>query len=162
MEQKKEWEEFADKFIVTCFTHPNVSKEILLNKYPESKVRKIINDLFNLSHYLYATSWILEVDFERKYWISYNDDKNKFKENITHDLIPYYDTFKEITDGHYSIKWMFDARRNNNKITKYFDYLYNPDDDYIKFIRYGQYCIHNNNEGILAFISNNSFNFNVF
>lgn len=33
----------------------------------------------------------------------------------------------------------------------------NLDDDYIKFIRYGQYLIEKNGEGILAFISNNSF-----
>ncbi|MEI6579675.1 MAG: N-6 DNA methylase [Eubacteriales bacterium] len=33
----------------------------------------------------------------------------------------------------------------------------NLDDDYIKFIRYGQYFIEKNGEGILAFISNNSF-----
>lgn len=33
----------------------------------------------------------------------------------------------------------------------------NLDDDYIKFIRYGQYVIEKNGEGILAFISNNSF-----
>ncbi|MDX9960412.1 MAG: type ISP restriction/modification enzyme [Aliarcobacter sp.] len=31
------------------------------------------------------------------------------------------------------------------------------DDDYIKFIRYGQYYIEKNGEGILAYISNNSF-----
>lgn len=30
-------------------------------------------------------------------------------------------------------------------------------DDYIKFIRYGQYFVDKNNEGILAYISNNSF-----
>jgi predicted helicase len=33
----------------------------------------------------------------------------------------------------------------------------NLDDDYIKFIRYGQYFIDNNLSGILAYISNNSF-----
>jgi len=33
----------------------------------------------------------------------------------------------------------------------------NLDDDYIKFIRFGQYFIEKNGEGILAFISNNSF-----
>ncbi len=33
----------------------------------------------------------------------------------------------------------------------------NLDDDYIKFIRYGEYLIEKNGEGILAFISNNSF-----
>ena len=33
----------------------------------------------------------------------------------------------------------------------------NLDDDYIKFIRYGEYFIEKNGEGILAFISNNSF-----
>ena len=33
----------------------------------------------------------------------------------------------------------------------------NLDDDYIKFIRYGQHFIDNNGEGILAYISNNSF-----
>ena len=33
----------------------------------------------------------------------------------------------------------------------------NLDDDYIKFIRYGQYLIDKNREGLLAFISNNSF-----
>ncbi len=33
----------------------------------------------------------------------------------------------------------------------------NIDDDYIKFIRYGQYFIDKNSEGILAYISNNSF-----
>ncbi len=33
----------------------------------------------------------------------------------------------------------------------------NIDDDYIKFIRYGQHFIENNGEGILAYISNNSF-----
>jgi predicted helicase len=33
----------------------------------------------------------------------------------------------------------------------------NIDDDYIKFIRYGQYYIDKNGEGILAYISNNSF-----
>jgi type I restriction-modification system DNA methylase subunit len=33
----------------------------------------------------------------------------------------------------------------------------NLDDDYIKFIRYGQYFIEKNSGGILAFISNNSF-----
>ena len=33
----------------------------------------------------------------------------------------------------------------------------NLDDDYIKFIRFGQYYIEKNSEGILAFISNNSF-----
>lgn len=33
----------------------------------------------------------------------------------------------------------------------------NIDDDYIKFIRYGQFFIEKNGEGILAFISNNSF-----
>ena len=33
----------------------------------------------------------------------------------------------------------------------------NLDDDYIKFIRYGQYIVEKNNEGILAFITNNSF-----
>ena len=32
----------------------------------------------------------------------------------------------------------------------------NLDDDYIKFIRYGQYYIDKNGEGILAYISNNS------
>ncbi len=33
----------------------------------------------------------------------------------------------------------------------------NLDDDYIKFIRYGQHYIEKNSEGILAYISNNSF-----
>ena len=33
----------------------------------------------------------------------------------------------------------------------------NLDDDYIKFIRYGQYLTENNTNGILAYISNNSF-----
>jgi predicted helicase len=33
----------------------------------------------------------------------------------------------------------------------------NLDDDYIKFIKYGQYFIDKNGEGILAYISNNSF-----
>lgn len=33
----------------------------------------------------------------------------------------------------------------------------NLDDDYIKFIRLGQYYVERNNEGILAYISNNSF-----
>jgi len=33
----------------------------------------------------------------------------------------------------------------------------NLDDDYIKFIRYGQYLIDKNSNGILAYISNNSF-----
>ena len=33
----------------------------------------------------------------------------------------------------------------------------NLDDDYIKFLRYGQYYIDKNGEGILAYISNNSF-----
>ena len=33
----------------------------------------------------------------------------------------------------------------------------NLDDDYIKFIRYGQHFIEKNGEGILAYISNNSF-----
>lgn len=33
----------------------------------------------------------------------------------------------------------------------------NLDDDYIKFIRYAQYYIEKNGEGVLAFISNNSF-----
>jgi type I restriction-modification system DNA methylase subunit len=33
----------------------------------------------------------------------------------------------------------------------------NLDDDYIKFIRYGQHLINKNGEGILAYISNNSF-----
>ncbi len=33
----------------------------------------------------------------------------------------------------------------------------NLDDDYIKFIRYGQHIIEKNGEGILAYISNNSF-----
>jgi type I restriction-modification system DNA methylase subunit len=33
----------------------------------------------------------------------------------------------------------------------------NLDDDYIKFLRYGQFLIEKNGEGILAFISNNSF-----
>ena len=33
----------------------------------------------------------------------------------------------------------------------------NLDDDYIKFIRYGQYYVDKNGEGILAYISNNSF-----
>jgi len=33
----------------------------------------------------------------------------------------------------------------------------NLDDDYIKFIRYGQYYIEKNGEGILAYITNNSF-----
>lgn len=33
----------------------------------------------------------------------------------------------------------------------------NLDDDYIKFIRYGQYCVDKTGEGILAYISNNSF-----
>jgi predicted helicase len=33
----------------------------------------------------------------------------------------------------------------------------NLDDDYIKFIRYGQYLINKNGSGILAYISNNSF-----
>ena len=33
----------------------------------------------------------------------------------------------------------------------------NLDDDYIKFVRYGEYFIEKNGEGILAYISNNSF-----
>jgi len=33
----------------------------------------------------------------------------------------------------------------------------NLDDDYIKFIRYGQYLVEKNGEGVLAYISNNSF-----
>jgi predicted helicase len=33
----------------------------------------------------------------------------------------------------------------------------NLDDDYIKFIRYGEYFIDKTGEGILAYISNNSF-----
>lgn len=33
----------------------------------------------------------------------------------------------------------------------------NLDDDYIKFIRLGQYYVERNNEGVLAYISNNSF-----
>jgi len=33
----------------------------------------------------------------------------------------------------------------------------NLDDDYIKFIRYGEYLIERNGEGVLAYISNNSF-----
>jgi len=37
----------------------------------------------------------------------------------------------------------------------------NLDDDYIKFIRYGQNYIQNNGDGILAYISNNSFIYGV-
>lgn len=33
----------------------------------------------------------------------------------------------------------------------------NLDDDYIKFIRFGEHFIEKNGEGILAYISNNSF-----
>ena len=52
-------------------------------------------------------------------------------------------------------KWILDlisdykSNLNEKKI--------NLDDDYIKFIRYGQYFIDKNGEGILAYITNNSF-----
>ncbi|GAI97022.1 unnamed protein product [marine sediment metagenome] len=49
-------------------------------------------------------------------------------------------------------KLMVDYKKNLNEKN------INPlSDDYIKFIRYGQYFIEKNGEGILAYISNNSF-----
>lgn len=56
-------------------------------------------------------------------------------------------------------KWIQDLIRDYKKDLN--EKKLNLDDDYIKFIRYGQYFIEKNGEGILAYISNNSFIYGV-
>jgi len=64
---------------------------------------------------------------------------------------PPYANFGQMNQGEWIKGLIADYKKdlNEKKI--------NLDDDYIKFIRYGQYCIEKNGEGILAYISNNSF-----
>ena len=52
-------------------------------------------------------------------------------------------------------KWILDLLNDYKKDLN--ERKINLDDDYIKFIRYGQHFIDKNGEGILAYISNNSF-----
>lgn len=52
-------------------------------------------------------------------------------------------------------KWILDLLQDYKKDLN--EKKINLDDDYIKFIRYGQYLVEKNNEGILAFITNNSY-----
>ena len=52
-------------------------------------------------------------------------------------------------------KWIQDLLKDYKKDLN--ERKINLDDDYIKFIRYGQHFIEKNEEGILAYISNNSF-----
>lgn len=52
-------------------------------------------------------------------------------------------------------RWILDILKDYKKDLK--ETKINLDDDYIKFIRYGQYYIDKNGEGVLAYISNNSF-----
>lgn len=64
---------------------------------------------------------------------------------------PPYANFGQMNRGEWIHSLIADYKKdlNEKKI--------NLDDDYIKFIRYGQYFIEKNGEGILAYISNNSF-----
>jgi len=64
---------------------------------------------------------------------------------------PPYANFGQMNQGEWIKNLIADFKKdlNEKKI--------NLDDDYIKFIRFGQYYIEKNGEGILAYISNNSF-----
>jgi len=64
---------------------------------------------------------------------------------------PPYANFGQMNQGEWIRNLIADYKKdlNEKKI--------NLDDDYIKFIRYGQHYIDKNGEGILAFITNNSF-----
>lgn len=64
---------------------------------------------------------------------------------------PPYSNFGQMNQGSWirSLIEIYKKNLNEKKI--------NLDDDYIKFIRYGQYYIDKNGEGILAYITNNSF-----
>ena len=64
---------------------------------------------------------------------------------------PPYANFGQMNQGSW-IKGLIEEYKKNLNEKKI-----NLDDDYIKFIRYGQYFIDRNGEGILAYISNNSF-----
>lgn len=64
---------------------------------------------------------------------------------------PPYANFGQMNQGEWIHSLIADYKKNLN------EKKINLDDDYIKFIRYGQYFIEKNGEGILAYISNNSF-----
>ena len=130
--EKYKWEKFSDKFIKACFTNYFIGSCILSNRLPDSMVNPYLKDFDMYAHYLYATSWVLEGAFSMKYWDNYNIDKKKFKDGYSQDIIPHYNRFKNIS-GFYNIRWMFDARRNNDKIKNHYTYLYNPElsDDYL-------------------------------
>lgn len=64
---------------------------------------------------------------------------------------PPYANFGQMNQGEWIHSLIADYKKNLN------EKKINLDDDYVKFIRYGQYFIEKNGEGILAYISNNSF-----
>ena len=64
---------------------------------------------------------------------------------------PPYANFGQMNQGEWIHSLIADYKKNLN------EKKINLDDDYIKFIRYGQHYIDKNGKGILAYISNNSF-----
>jgi len=64
---------------------------------------------------------------------------------------PPYANFGKMNQGKWIHSLIADYKKNLN------EKKINLDDDYIKFIRYGQHYIDKNGKGILAYISNNSF-----
>jgi predicted helicase len=64
---------------------------------------------------------------------------------------PPYANFGQMNQGNWIKNLISDYKINLN------EKKINLDDDYIKFIRYGQYFIEKNGSGILSFITNNSF-----
>lgn len=64
---------------------------------------------------------------------------------------PPYANFGQMNQGDWIKNLISDYKKNLN------EKKINLDDDYIKFIRYGQHFIEKNSSGILAYISNNSF-----
>ena len=71
---------------------------------------------------------------------------DRYKQSLNNLIITDYLTFQLFLN-----RLIADYKKNLN------EQKLNLDDDYIKFIRYGQYFIEKNGEGILAYISNNSF-----
>lgn len=90
-----------------------------------------------------------------KNWLSNEAIEANFVKQSTPVMVvlgnPPYANFGQMNKGEWIRNLIADYKKdlNEKKI--------NLDDDYIKFIRYGEYFINKNGEGILAYISNNSF-----
>lgn len=132
MRRKVWWENLFDD-TVRCIkgNYDDDYRYILDNKFPLKQSDKL-GQLFSFSHVLSQCEDRLESLFIREYGCSYKNPEPK----MDVDFIPFYNLFMKLA-GMFDTSMLSDYRMNNKYpyITKYYKYLQNSDDPYIKEIK---------------------------